>query len=98
MGFSGPPSEPDVRLSPHPALHMLMPLECLTKASRSARPRIDSARWRPCRGETSRGRLRGLPPREKASHQGVHVQPEMPFAEPTDDPPEGEVIDVAEGS
>ena len=25
MGFSGPPSEPDVRLSPHPALHVLMP-------------------------------------------------------------------------
>ena len=23
VGFSGPPSEPDVRLSPHPALHML---------------------------------------------------------------------------
>ena len=25
MGFSGPPSEPDVRLLPHPALHVLMP-------------------------------------------------------------------------
>ena len=25
MGFSGPPSEPDVRLSPHPVLHLLMP-------------------------------------------------------------------------
>ena len=25
MGFSGPPSEPDVRLSPHPALQVLMP-------------------------------------------------------------------------
>jgi hypothetical protein len=23
VDFSGPPSEPDVRLSPHPALHML---------------------------------------------------------------------------
>jgi len=25
VGFSGPPSEPDVRLSPHPALHVLTP-------------------------------------------------------------------------
>ena len=29
MGFSGPPSEPDVRLSPHPALRVLMPSACL---------------------------------------------------------------------
>ena len=46
MGFSGPPSELDVRLSPHPALHVLMPLECLTRASGSARPGNDIARWR----------------------------------------------------
>ena len=46
MGFSGQPSEPDVRLSPHPALHVLMPLECLTRASGSARPGNDIARWR----------------------------------------------------
>ena len=46
MGFSGPPSEPDVRLSPHPALHVLMPLESLTRASGSARPGNDIARWR----------------------------------------------------
>jgi hypothetical protein len=26
VGFSGPPAEPDVRLSPHPALHRFMPL------------------------------------------------------------------------
>jgi hypothetical protein len=26
VGFSGPPSEPDVRLPPHPALHMVRPL------------------------------------------------------------------------
>ena len=26
LGFSGPPAEPDVRLSPHPALHRFMPL------------------------------------------------------------------------
>ena len=26
MGFSGPPSEPDVQLSLHPALHVFMPL------------------------------------------------------------------------
>ena len=26
VGFSGPPSEPDVRLSPHPALHGITPL------------------------------------------------------------------------
>ena len=25
VGFSGPPAEPDVRLSPHPALHRFMP-------------------------------------------------------------------------
>jgi hypothetical protein len=26
VGFSGPPAEPDVRLSPHPALHRFMAL------------------------------------------------------------------------
>jgi hypothetical protein len=26
VGFSGPPAEPDVQLSPHPALHRFMPL------------------------------------------------------------------------
>ena len=34
MGFSGPPSEPDVRLSPHPALHVLIPSGSASSASR----------------------------------------------------------------
>ena len=45
MGFSGPPSEPDMRLSPHPALHVLIPLHrfsfvCIasTRDSASIRP------------------------------------------------------------
>jgi len=33
VGFSGPPSEPDVRLSPHPALHGIMPLMRSSPAS-----------------------------------------------------------------
>ena len=34
MGFSGPPSEPDVRLSPHRALHVLIPFGSASSASR----------------------------------------------------------------
>ena len=38
-----------------------------------------------------------LPTGQEAPDQGVHVQADVPFTEPTDDPPEGEVIDIAEG-
>jgi hypothetical protein len=34
---------------------------------------------------------------EEAAGQGVPVQPGVPFAEPARDPPEGVVIEVAEG-
>src|SRR5690606_35120976 len=38
-----------------------------------------------------------VPSGQVAPDQGVHVQPEVSFAEPPDHPPEGEVIEVAEG-
>ena len=39
-----------------------------------------------------------LPTGEIGANQGVHVQPEVPLPQPDDDPPEGEVVDVAEGA
>ena len=45
VGFSGPPSEPDLRLAPHPALHVSMPVGytafrvCVTHGEGIAAPR-----------------------------------------------------------
>ena len=38
-----------------------------------------------------------LPTREIATHQGMHVQPDVPFPEPADHAPEGVVVDVTKG-
>jgi len=45
MGFSGPPSEPDVRLSPHPALHQTPHFDG-ARASGSAVPSTRWCSWR----------------------------------------------------
>jgi hypothetical protein len=37
VSFSGPPSEPDVRLSPHPALHVLTQLTPLSPVQDSTK-------------------------------------------------------------
>jgi hypothetical protein len=38
-----------------------------------------------------------LPTGKEAPDQGVHVQPDVSIAQPAHDPPEGVVIEVAEG-
>ncbi len=66
VGFPGPPSEPDVRLSPHSALHVFMPLvRVLPVSARSTMvwgswcPGSGIARWRPLVVGTSRSLRRG---------------------------------------
>jgi len=67
VGFLGPPSEPDVQLSLHPALHGFMPLVRVSLVPRSPmawgceRLGIGSVQPPPSVAETSRHRRRGSP-------------------------------------
>ena len=63
MGFSGPPSEPDVRLSPHPALPVLMPSD--TTAGIGRRPLVQLR----LHGEYSGLGLSRAGPRSAGIHQ-----------------------------
>ena len=53
-GFCGPPSEPDVRLSPHPALRAVMPLVRVTIGAASTASRVPATR--PPRGQATKRR------------------------------------------
>ena len=64
MGFSGPPSEPDVRLSPHPAV--LIPSECLTKVLGSGCSGTDNAQWQFWTGEAAQYGLHGSSSQEES--------------------------------
>src|SRR5438034_8713522 len=99
MGFSGPPSEPDVRLPPHPALHVFMPLVRVTLSS--ARSTMVWGCGRPVAvaldvdlvGPEHLDPFVADPPaRQVAADHGAHAQPRVALAEPADDPPEGEVV------
>jgi len=96
--FCGPPPEPDVPVPEHPALHVLMPLLWLgsTMVSGCGRLGSGSARWLPLWGEHLEVSGADLPARKAPPDQGVHVYPDVSFAQPVDDPPQGEVVDLAE--
>ena len=94
-GFPSPPSEPDVRLSPHPALRGLC-CWCVVlwfvagpwcgDAGSSVAVTVDRDRSRP---EHRYASVAYLPVREVAAVQGSPVQPGVSFADPFDDSPPG---------
>jgi hypothetical protein len=92
-GFCCPPSEPDVPIPEHPALHVIMP-------GRS--PRVWGCGFlgsgSGSRGPARRGRTRSRRRGSSSWGGGAHADAGVSFLEPADDPPEGEVVQIAEGA
>ena len=103
VGFCRPPSEPDVRLSPHPAFPEFVPMS--GGSCRFACPRCGDAGSpiavpvyrHPLRAKQLDLAITDLPTREKTSNQRTPVQSDMPLAEPTVDTPPQVVVEVAKG-
>jgi len=98
--FCGPPPEPDVPVPEHPALHVFMP--CCGWARPWCRdacgPVVVAHDGDRCGAKHLDVLGADLPTGKEAPYQGVHVQPQVPFAQPAHDPPEGAVIEVAESA
>lgn len=101
MGFSGPPSVPDVRLhrirSPRAiprSLVLCLRSSLCRDVGASLAVTLDGDR---VGAEHLDAAFVDPPSAKVAADHGVLVQSDVSFAEPADDPPEGEVIDLAEG-
>ena len=97
VGFRRPPSEPDVRIPAHPALHPCYAVAFAASGTGDAgSPVAVAGHGDPAGSEELDSVVPDAPPGQEPAVDGVLVQAGVALVEPAEYSPEGEVVDVAE--
>ena len=97
VGFRRPPSEPDVRIPAHPALHPCYAVAFAASGTGDAgSPVAVAGHGDPAGSEELDSVVPDAPPGQEPAVDGVLVQAGVALVEPAEYSPEGEVVNVAE--